>query len=62
MPKNLISRAPLPPGKMGPPVLGETLAALKNGFAFVEEGARRHGPIFTSFSRSFWSNSAAPTT
>ena len=38
--------APLPPGDMGLPVLGETLTALKNGFAFVEAGARRHGPIF----------------
>ena len=31
---------------MGLPLLGETLGALKNGFAFVEAGARRHGPIF----------------
>lgn len=38
--------APLPPGKTGLPLLGETLTLLKNGFAFVEAGARRHGPIF----------------
>ncbi len=38
--------APLPPGGTGPPLLGETLTALKNGFAFVEAGARKHGPIF----------------
>jgi cytochrome P450 len=31
---------------MGLPLLGETLTALKDGFAFVEAGARRHGPIF----------------
>jgi cytochrome P450 len=37
----------LPPGDgPGLPVLGRTLTMLKNGFAFVEEGARRHGPIF----------------
>jgi cytochrome P450 len=37
----------LPPGDgPGLPILGQTLAMLKNGFAFVEEGARRHGPIF----------------
>ncbi len=38
--------APLPPGRTGLPVLGETLTALKDGFAFVEAGARKHGPIF----------------
>lgn len=38
--------APLPPGQTGLPILGETLTLLKNGFAFVEAGARKHGPIF----------------
>jgi cytochrome P450 len=38
--------APLPPGNTGLPLLGETLTLLKNGFAFVEAGARKHGPIF----------------
>lgn len=38
--------APLPPGETGLPILGETLSMLKNGFAFVEAGARKHGPIF----------------
>ena len=39
--------AHLPPGDgPGLPILGQTLAMLKNGFAFVEAGARRHGPIF----------------
>jgi cytochrome P450 len=38
--------APLPPGDTGLPVLGETLTLLKDGFAFVEAGARKHGPIF----------------
>jgi cytochrome P450 len=38
--------APLPPGKTGLPILGETLTLLRNGFAFVEAGARKHGPIF----------------
>jgi cytochrome P450 len=40
--------APLPPGDTGLPILGETLTLLKNGFAFVEAGARKHGPIFKS--------------
>jgi cytochrome P450 len=40
--------APLPPGETGLPILGETLTLLKNGFAFVEAGARKHGPIFQS--------------
>ena len=38
--------APLPPGETGLPILGETLSMLKNGFGFVEAGARKHGPIF----------------
>jgi cytochrome P450 len=38
--------APLPPGGTGLPLLGETLSMLKNGFAFVEAGARKHGPVF----------------
>ena len=38
--------APLPPGDTGLPLLGETLTLLRNGFAFVEAGARKHGPIF----------------
>lgn len=36
----------LPPGDTGLPLLGETLAFLKNGFDFVESRARKHGPIF----------------
>src|SRR5215470_17852455 len=37
---------PLPAGSSGLPLLGETLAFIKNGFGFVEERARRFGPIF----------------
>ena len=37
---------PLPPGSRGLPLLGETLLLLRDGFGFVEERARRHGPIF----------------
>ena len=37
----------LPPGGgLGLPIIGETGKLLKNGFAFVEAGARIHGPIF----------------
>jgi retinoid hydroxylase len=38
--------APLPPGETDLPILGETLTLLKNGFSFVEAGARGYGPIF----------------
>lgn len=37
---------PLPPGRFGAPVIGETLRMLKDAFAFVEGGVRAHGPIF----------------
>jgi cytochrome P450 len=37
---------PLPPGSSGLPLLGETHLLLRDGFGFVEERARRHGPIF----------------
>lgn len=38
--------APLPPGTMGLPLIGETLAFAKNGFTFVADRVARHGPIF----------------
>jgi len=44
--KSVVSAKPLPPGRPGLPLLGRTLAFLKNGFGFVEEGTRRFGPIF----------------
>jgi cytochrome P450 len=37
---------PLPPGHLGLPWLGEVSLLLRDGYAFVEERARRHGPIF----------------
>jgi hypothetical protein len=37
---------PLPPGNRWFPLLGETLAFLKNAFAFVEQRVARHGPVF----------------
>ncbi len=33
---------------MGLPLLGETLALMKNPYAFMEERGRRHGPVFKS--------------
>ena len=41
----LIKKLP-PGGGLGLPIIGETGKLLKNGFAFVEAGARKHGPIF----------------
>jgi cytochrome P450 len=38
----------LPPGSLGPPLLGETLALIANPFGFLQARARRHGPIFKS--------------
>lgn len=37
---------PLPPGRSGLPYLGELPAFLKDGYAFVEDRARRYGPVF----------------
>ena len=37
---------PLPPGRNGLPLLGETLAFLKDGYAFIEDRRARHGPVF----------------
>src|SRR5262245_13583850 len=40
--------APLPPGRLGAPYLGETLALLRNPFRFLEERQRRYGNVFQS--------------
>jgi cytochrome P450/tellurite resistance protein len=37
---------PLPPGNRAFPLLGETLAFLKDAFAFVGSRVARHGPVF----------------
>jgi cytochrome P450 len=43
---NSAGSKPLPPGKSGLPILGETLPFLRDGFGFVEERRRKYGPIF----------------
>jgi len=43
-----MSSKPLPPGREGLPLLGETLAFAKNPFAFIDERLKRHGRIFRS--------------
>jgi cytochrome P450 len=40
------SEAPLPPGRDGPPLLGETLVLLRDPFGFVERRAQKFGPVF----------------
>jgi len=40
------SKAPAPPGSTGLPGLGETLAFVKDPFAFVQERRARHGRVF----------------
>lgn len=37
---------PLPPGTLGLPWVGETLAFVKDPFAFLAERYKRHGPVF----------------
>ncbi len=36
----------LPPGSTGLPLLGETLAFIKNGFGFISSRMAAHGPVF----------------
>jgi cytochrome P450 len=43
-----LAALPLPPGRFGPPYFGESLALLRNPFAFVEDRHRRYGPVFKS--------------
>jgi retinoid hydroxylase len=38
----------LPPGNLGLPVIGETLAILRNPFGFLEERGKRFGKVFKS--------------
>lgn len=42
------SAAPLPPGKLGLPLLGETLAIAKNMTGFLLERGRQHGNVWKS--------------
>jgi len=39
-------RGPRPEGRLGPPLLGESLALQRNPFGFLEERQRRHGNVF----------------
>ena len=39
---------PVPPGKLGLPFLGETLALLRNPFRFLEMRQQRYGNVFKS--------------
>lgn len=41
-----MSALPLPPGRSGLPLLGETLAFAKNPFGFIDERLARHGRVF----------------
>lgn len=37
-----------PPGNTGPPIVGETLEYLRNGFDFIDRRVAKHGPVFKS--------------
>jgi cytochrome P450 len=43
-----IASRPLPPGRHGLPLLGETLAFAKNPFRFIDERLAAHGRVFRS--------------
>jgi retinoid hydroxylase len=43
-----VSGEPLPPGAMGLPLVGETMAFIRDPFHFLTERQRRHGNIFKS--------------
>lgn len=43
-----IARLPLPPGSSGLPLLGETLAFIRNPGGFIRERRSRHGNVFRS--------------
>jgi cytochrome P450 len=42
------ARSPLPPGRNGLPLLGETLAFARNPFRFIDERLAAHGNVFRS--------------
>ncbi|MBI4179106.1 cytochrome P450 [bacterium] len=42
----MLTETPIPPGKTGLPLVGETLAYLANGYEFIERRRARFGPVF----------------
>ena len=40
------SRLPAPPGRRGLPLIGETLAFLRDSYGFTAERVDRYGPVF----------------
>src|SRR5438552_219191 len=42
------TKKPLPPGRRGLPLLGETLTFAKDPFQFVEDKITKHGRVFRS--------------
>ena len=42
----MTSAAPLPPGKLGLPWIGETLGIARNNHGFYEDRFKKYGPIF----------------
>ena len=45
-PSRCTAGQPLPPGSLGLPWIGETLAFVKDSFAFFAERRKKHGPVF----------------